>query len=248
MPAPSPLRTVHDSFPSYGSSPSKASLYIKETQSFCYLGWLCFFPLVGNNPSYCKKFRIKRVSQKPLERFRQPKFFFSNGLCDTHLQLLHLSSNLLPINGFSVEFLVGRRMDFIENPHLLFFLKKFYRLSRNEAPDGYLHPCGSGDVSQMIESQPVSTPLQDSIRFFRHLPPYPQQYALRLTCPKGEGMRFQRSAYSTTDTLGPLYLPVGILPVSDGMQRPEPPTYLWSKPNSSFGLSSITAVTSVHLC
>jgi hypothetical protein len=32
LPAPSPLRPVHDSFPSHGSSPSKANLCIKETR------------------------------------------------------------------------------------------------------------------------------------------------------------------------------------------------------------------------
>ena len=71
-------------------------------------------------------------------------------------------------------------------------------------------------MSSQIGPQSVSTPLQDGIRFFRHLAPYLPQHALRLACPKGEGMGLPRSAYLTTDTLGPLYLPVGVLPVSDG--------------------------------
>ena len=69
----------------------------------------------------------------------------------------------------------------------------------------------------MNEHQPVSTPLQDSIRFFRPLSPYLQQHALRLACPEGEGTELPRSAYKTTGALGPLYLPVGILPVSDDL-------------------------------
>ena len=78
----------------------------------------------------------------------------------------------------------------------------------------------------MNEHQPVSTPLQDSIRFFRHLTPYLQQHALRLACPEGKGMGLPRSAYKTADALGPPYLPVGMLPVSDDRQNPRPPTYL----------------------
>ena len=74
-------------------------------------------------------------------------------------------------------------MDLFRSPHLLFLLQKFYRFSRNEAADGRLHPYGPGNVSLMNECQPVSVPLQDGIRFFRHLSPYLQQLALRLTCP-----------------------------------------------------------------
>jgi hypothetical protein len=77
------------------------------------------------------------------------------------------------------------------------------------------------DVSSLagrVISQPVSTPLQDGLGFFHHLTPYLPQHALRLACPKGEGMGLPRSAYLTTDTLGPLYLPAGMLPVSDVLQ------------------------------
>jgi hypothetical protein len=87
-----------------------------------------------------------------------------------------------------------------------------------------------------IELQPVSTPLQSSIRFFRHLPPYLQQHALRLACPKGEGMELSRSAYSTSNTLGPLCLPVGVLPVSDGPRISDPPTYLLVQASQSLWL------------
>ena len=38
-----------------------------------------------DNPFYRKKLCIKRVSQKPLERFCQSIPSFSNRLCDTHL-------------------------------------------------------------------------------------------------------------------------------------------------------------------
>jgi len=65
----------------------------------------------------------------------------------------------------------------------------------------------------------------------------------------GEGMRLPRSAYSTTNTICPLCLPVGILPVSDDSKlHPNHPHTFWSKPHSSFGLLRFTAVTSVHLC
>jgi len=57
-----------------------------------------------------------------------------------------------------------------------------------------------------------------------------------------------RSTYLTADTLAPLCLPVGILPVSDDPKtHPIHPLTFWFKPYSSFGLLSVTTVTSVHL-
>ena len=56
--------------------------------------------------------------------------------------------------------------------------------------------------------------------------PYRHQPALRLACPEGDGMGLPRSAYSTTNTLGPLYLPVGIRPCRTTLNTSEPPTYL----------------------
>ena len=46
----------------------------------------------------------------------------------------------------------------------------------------------------------------------------PYTACLTVSLPKGEGMGLPRSTYPTTNTLGPLYLPVGVLPVSDVLQ------------------------------
>ena len=39
-------------------------------------------------------------------------------------------------------------MDLSSSPHLLFLLKKFYRFSRTQAPDGRQHPYGSDNLTQ----------------------------------------------------------------------------------------------------
>jgi hypothetical protein len=78
--------------------------------------------------------------------------------------------------------------------------------------------------------------------------PVPPTACLTVSLPRrGEGTRLPHSAYLTTNTLGPLCLPVGVMPVSD-VHRPIRATHLpfWFKPLSSFGLSIFTAVTSVH--
>ena len=77
--------------------------------------------------------------------------------------------------------------------------------------------------------------------------PIPPTACLTVSLPEGEGMGLPRSTYLTTDTLGPLSLPAGVLPVSD-VQQPIRTTRLpfWFKPHSSFGLSIFTTVTSVH--
>ncbi len=57
--------------------------------------------------------------------------------------------------------------------------------------------------------------------------PIPPTACLAVSLPqRGEGMRLPRSTYLTTDTLGPLCLPAGVLPVSDDPKAPEPPAYL----------------------
>ena len=43
----------------------------------------------------------------------------------------------------------------------------------------------TGRVMSSFGSQPVSTPLQDGLRFSHHLSPYLLQHALRLACPRG---------------------------------------------------------------
>jgi hypothetical protein len=110
------------------------------------------------------------------------------------------------------------------------------------------HPMDVCSLAGRVMSQPVSTPLQDGLGFFHHLTPYRLQHAIRLACPRGEGMGLPRSAYLTANTLGPLCLPAGVLPVSDVLKALRA-THLpfWFKPHSSFGLFTFTPVPSVHL-
>ena len=144
--------------------------------------------------------------------------------------------------------MVGGRMDLSSSPHLLFLLKKVLPILSHPSTRRTSAPLRVRSYSSS-ERQSLSIPLQDSLRFFRHLSLYLHQHALRLACPKrGEGMGLPRSTYLTTNTLGPLSLSVGILPVSD-VHKPIRTAHLpfWFKPTSSFGLSMFTAVTSVHL-
>jgi hypothetical protein len=55
--------------------------------------------------------------------------------------------------------------------------------------------------------------------------PIPPSACLTVSLPLGEGMGLPRSAYLTADTLGPLCLPAGMLPVSDVLKASEPPAY-----------------------
>jgi len=116
-------------------------------------------------------------------------------------------------------------MDLLRSPHLLFLLKKFYRLSRSEAPDGRLLPYGPGHVKPKL-----STRIHPITGWPSLLPsslPIPPTACLAVSLlPWSEGIGLPRSAYLTTDTLGPLCLPVGVSPVSDGRKTSEPPAYL----------------------
>jgi hypothetical protein len=78
--------------------------------------------------------------------------------------------------------------------------------------------------------------------------PIPPTAALRLACHKGRRPGVTTFRVSEANTLGPLCLPAGVLPVSDVLKALRA-THLpfWSKPHSSFGLSIFTTVTSVHL-
>ena len=129
LPAPSPLRTVRDSFPSHSSSPSKANLGIEVTRRLK-------IPIT---------FSIHTDSQNPF-RWR------AHG---SHNE----ASFAFPPKIGSTSFLATK------------------------------HPMDvctlTGKVMSSLGSQPVSTPLQDGLRFFRHLSPHLLQHALRLACPQG---------------------------------------------------------------
>ncbi len=142
----SPLRTVHDSFPSYGSSISKAKP----------CGAARLFSL----------FFLVRVGQKPLKSlsFSEPSFFHS--VCDTHLQSFNRFINGGPMNGLPVpEPAAGRTSC---SRHLHSHLQRFSKLSRKETPARmclYSHP---PDVSSL--SDRVMLP----VRIKRN--PYPPHY------------------------------------------------------------------------
>ena len=125
--APSPLRTVRDRLPSYGSSPSKANLGIEVTQRL----------------KISITSAIHTDSQNPF-RWR------AHG---SH----NVASFAFPPKIGSISFLATK------------------------------HPMDvctlTGRVMSSLGSQPVSTPLQDDLRFFHHLSPYLLQHALRLACP-----------------------------------------------------------------
>ena len=53
---------------------------------------------------------------------------------------------------------------------------------------------------------------------------------------RGEAMGLPRSTYLTTNTLGPLSLPAGMLPVSDVPKASEPPAYLLVQASQLLGL------------
>ncbi len=116
LPAPSPLRTVRDSFPSHSSSPSKASLGIEATRRLK-------IPIT---------FAIHTDSQNPF-RWR------AHG---SH----NVASFAFPSKIGSASFLATK------------------------------HPTDvctlTGRVMSSFSSQPVSTPLQDGLRFFRPLSSY----------------------------------------------------------------------------
>jgi len=130
LPAPSPLRTGHDSFPSHGSSPSKANPCIRMTRQL----------------KISITFAIHTDSQNPF-RWR------AHG---SH----NVASFAFPPKIGSDSFLATK------------------------------HPMDvctlTGRVMSSFGFQPVSTPLQDGLRFFHHLSSYPQQHALRLACPRAK--------------------------------------------------------------
>ena len=119
-----------------------------------------------------------RVSQYPLERPHQAVSPLFGSLCDTHLKPLHLTSHFLPcqtIRQFPVLFSAGRRINCPgDSSHLLSFLKRFFKFSRNGTPDGRLHPYGPDNIS-LKKNGEGSIRIQRAtavIRFSHHLHPY----------------------------------------------------------------------------
>ena len=137
------------------------------------------------------------------------------------------------------------RMAHIKWPHLLSLLKSVLPAFSQRSTRWTSAPL------RAVSSLKLSTrihPITGWHWLFPSSYPTPPTACLTVSLPKGEGMGLPRSTYLTSDTLGPPYLPAGVLPVSDVLKSIRT-THLpfWSKPYSSFGLFTFTTVASVHL-
>ena len=90
------------------------------------------------------------------------------------------------------------------------------------------HPMDVCTLAGRVMSQPISTPLQDGLRFFHHFSPYLPQHALRLACPRGQRHEvatfhiFDNGYLRSTLSAGGNLARVGRLQITS-----EPPTYLF---------------------
>ena len=110
------------------------------------------------------------------------------------------------------------------------------------------HPMDVSSLAGRVMSQPVSIPLQDGLGFFHHLTPYLPQHALRLACPKGRRHGVTTFHVSDNRHLRSTFSAGGnTARVGRSASPPNHPLTFWFKPDSSFGLSIFTTVTSVHL-
>jgi hypothetical protein len=137
----------------------------------------------------------------------QSKLSFSNRLCDTHLQLLHFFLTLFQ--------LMELQLSLWWEDAWICFKATLVCFSSFRSSTDYLatkHPMDVSSLAGRVMSQPVFIPLQEGVRFFHHLTPYLPQHASRLARPEGEDMGLPLSTYLTANTLGPLYLMVGMSP------------------------------------
>ncbi len=96
----------------------------------------------------------------------------------------------------------------------------------------------------------ISRRLPPGLGFFRLLSPGIHQPALRLACPpwRANDRELPRSAYQTSDHVGLLCPPAGMLSASDHVREVQSTRVpFWSKPISPSACSLFTAVTSIHV-
>jgi len=126
------------------------------------------------------------MNQYPLERPHRAVSPLFGSLCNTHLKPFHFLLHLLPthtMRRFPVLLSAGRRINCPRNSsHLLSFLKRFFKFSRNKAPDGRLPALHSGVMSgNGFPSTPIPR-LSRGLRFFRLLSPRSHRPRLHSAC------------------------------------------------------------------
>ncbi len=93
-------------------------------------------------------------------------------LHDTRLEPTHNGVDLLPVDGMPVRLVAGDRTSrCCHCCHLLCLLNRCANLSRDTRPAWEVSPLSRGVM--LPETQPLSTPLQDGLRFFQRPLPAP---------------------------------------------------------------------------
>jgi hypothetical protein len=85
------------------------------------------------------------------------------------------------------------------------------------------HQADVGTLSSQMMLQPVSVPLQNGLRFFRHLTPALHQRALRFRLPMLNRQRYGVSmfrAFDRVEGLGPLFPPAEHHPCRSSIENP----------------------------
>src|SRR6266498_1313584 len=131
------------------------------------------FALVFRHPFHRHDLGSKRVGQQTLKGSHLSPSASLCRLHDTRLEPTHNRVGLLPVDGVPVHFVVGDRTSrCCPCCHLLCLLNRFTTLSRDARPPWEVSPLSRGVMWSC--AQPLSTPLQDGLRFLpRPLPAPP---------------------------------------------------------------------------
>src|SRR5215510_5548887 len=122
------------------------------------------------------RFGRKRVGQQMLESFHLPPSAGLHRLHDTRLEPTHGAVERGPVKGIPLHLSVGDCTSSYDCCHLLCLPDRLAKFSREERPEGSQPAFAWGDVAG---AQPLSVPLQDSLRLFP--PPVPALRWARLT-------------------------------------------------------------------
>lgn len=183
----------------------------------------------------------ERVGQQPLQGFHLAPAAFLRCLDDAYLQPPDFLMTLGPANAVPVTRVAEERTSACcLRRHLLFLLRRLFKLSRQEKRGGSLPAFAWRDVAVHSSSHLLSIPLQGGIRLLHHPLPASSTVFLAVHLPRGQ--RYGLTVFHTCyiSRLGSAYSPVTLCPCVRRSNRTACHVPFWFQPVSIFGWSFLT--------
>jgi hypothetical protein len=174
---------------------------LESVNCFCFLLWRvpnftiharCPFAFIFRHAFHCQHLGTVRVGQQTLQSFHSVPSAFLSCLHDTRLQPTHVPVGSLEVDIVPAFRFAGNCTSRFRFCHLLCFLSRFLKLSRDVRPRGSLLAFAWDDIV-LLRLNPYPPHYREAFAFSPLLYPLPHRGHLAVPLPRGMASGLPRS-------------------------------------------------------